>query len=40
MKTTILCLTILIIGTVFSAHAAQLGLASAWLFNENGGKSG
>ena len=38
MKTTILCLTILIIGTVFSAHAVQLGLASAWLFNENGGK--
>ncbi len=38
MKTTILCLTILIAGAVFSAHAAKLGLASAWLFEENGGK--
>ncbi|MCE2402458.1 LamG domain-containing protein [Candidatus Poribacteria bacterium] len=38
MKTTILCLTILIIGAVFSAHAAKLDLASAWLFEENGGK--
>ena len=38
MKTTILCLTILIIGAVFSAHATKLGLASAWLFEENGGK--
>ena len=38
MKTTILCLTILIIVAVFSAHAAKLDLASAWLFEENGGK--
>ncbi len=38
MKKTILCLTIFFIGTVFSAHAAKLGLASAWLFEENGGK--
>ena len=38
MKTTILCLTLFIIGTVFTAHAAELGLASAWLFNENSGK--
>lgn len=38
MKTTILCLIILIIGVPLSAHAAKLGLASAWLFEENGGK--
>ena len=38
MKTTILCLIILIVGAVFSVHAAKLGLASAWLFEENGGK--
>ena len=38
MKTTILSLTILFVGTVFAAHAAKLGLASAWLFEENGGK--
>ena len=37
MKTAILSLIILIIGVVFSAHAAKLGLASAWLFEENGG---
>ena len=37
MKKTILSLTILFIGAVFSAHAAKLGLASAWLFEENGG---
>lgn len=38
MKTAILCLIILIIGVPFSAHAAKLGLASAWLFEENRGK--
>lgn len=37
MKTTIFCLTILIIGAVFAVHAAELGLTSAWLFEENGG---
>jgi hypothetical protein len=37
MKKTILSLTILIIGAVVSTHAAQLGLVSAWLFEENGG---
>lgn len=38
MKTAILSLTLLIFLTVFSAHAAKLGLVSAWLFEENGGK--
>jgi len=38
MKTTLLCLTILLVGALMSAHAAKLGLASAWLFEENGGK--
>lgn len=37
MRTTILCLAMLIIGTVYSAYAAKLGLASAWLFEEDGG---
>ncbi len=37
MKTTILCMSILLIGAVFSVHAAKLGLVSAWLFEENGG---
>ena len=38
MKTSILCLITLMIGAVFSAHATKLGLVSAWLFEENGGK--
>lgn len=38
MKTAILCLSILMFGVVFSVRAAKLGLASAWLFEENGGK--
>ena len=38
MKTTILCITLLLIGTVFSVNAAKLGLVSAWLFDEGGGK--
>ena len=38
MRTTIFCLIILIIGVPLSAQAAKLGLASAWLFEENGGK--
>ena len=38
MKTTILCITLLLIGSVFSVNAAKLGLESAWLFDEGGGK--
>ena len=38
MKTTILCVTILFLGAIMSVQAAKLGLASAWLFEENGGK--
>ncbi len=37
--TVILSLLILMIGFGFSAHAAKLGLASAWLFEDNGGKT-
>ena len=37
MKTAVLSLTLLIFLSVFSAHAAKLGLASAWLFEEGGG---
>lgn len=37
MKITISCIVMLLIGTVFSGHAAKLGLESAWLFEENRG---
>ena len=37
MKTTIFSLTILVIIATSYAHAVKLGLASAWLFEENGG---
>ncbi len=37
MKTTILSITLLLIGIVYSVHAAKLGLVSAWLFEEGGG---
>ena len=34
----ILSLLILMMAFGFNAHAAKLGLASAWLFEDNGGK--
>ena len=37
IKTSILSLTILFIGAVFSVHAGKFGLVSAWLFDENSG---
>lgn len=37
MKTTILCITLILIGTVFTAYAAKQGLVSAWLFEDGGG---
>ena len=36
--TVILSLLILMMGFGVAAHAAKLGLASAWLFDDNGGK--
>ena len=36
--TVIVSLLILVMGFGISAQAAKLGLASAWLFEENGGK--
>ncbi len=38
MKSLILCFTMFIFIISFSAHAAKLGLVSAWLFEEGGGK--
>ena len=40
MKTTILCITLLLIGTVFSVYASKQGLVSAWLFEDGGGVDG
>ena len=39
MKTTILSIMLLLINVVFSADAVKLGLASAWLFDDNAGNT-
>ncbi len=39
MKTTIFSLILVLVTTISSVHAAKLGLASAWLFDDNAGKT-